>query len=91
MLWMSSLHVARSACYTGETTRSWHTRQHLPFLLSAAAEGMLVRRALLPLVLAAHADVDEELRSHAFQCAATISHLHLPGEQYARNAPDESL
>ena len=48
---------------------------------SPAAPGSTLRRALLPLVLMAHADVDEELRSHAFSCAGSISHLQLDSKQ----------
>ena len=62
MLWMASLHVARSSC-------------------SPAEEGVVARAGLLPLVLMAHADVDADLRSHAFSCAGIISHLQLSHQQ----------
>jgi hypothetical protein len=60
----------------------WMASLHVSRSACTAAEtGSAVRRALLPLVLNAHADVDEELRSHAFSCAGNISHLMLSQTQ----------
>merc|ERR550537_1528499 len=55
---------------------------------SAAEMGGAARRVLLPLVLMAHADVDEELRSHAFSCAGSISHLQLDTRQVSELMDD---
>lgn len=63
-------------------TMLWMASIHVSRSACSAAEaGSAVRRALLPLVLMAHADVDEELRSHAFSCAGSISHLQLDTPQ----------
>lgn len=63
-------------------TLLWMASLHVSRSACSPAEtGSAVRRALLPLVLMAHADVDEELRSHAFSCAGSISHLQLDAAQ----------
>lgn len=63
-------------------TLLWMVSLHVSRSAYASAEpGGSLRRALLPLVLMAHADVDEDLRSHAFTCAGSISHLQMNSAQ----------
>jgi hypothetical protein len=50
--------------------------------LNSASDGAVLRESLMPLVIAAHADRDEDTRAQAFTCASAIALLELQPDRF---------